>query len=327
LDIGGIWELIILKPMINTMISLSQVLWGSFGLTIIILTLVARGVMFPLTRKQLRASKAMQTLQPKLTALQKKHGADKEKLAQEQMRLYKESGVSPTGCLGPMLIQMPIWVALYQAIIRVMAVNPESFLNLSRYLYSWPIVYEALPLNNHFLWMNLASPDFLLAVLVGITMFIQQKMTQSPITDPSNPAQAQAQTMTVMMPLMFTFLSISMPSGLPLYWFVSNLLSTIIQYFSNGWGGLEPTVNRLIEQISGFFSHKTITNIQSRVNITGGQTDTTVVDGLSDKEDNITDTEGQSIQTSEEAEAEKMKRLEKNKSKSKSKKSKRSKRK
>lgn len=327
MDIGGIWELIILKPMINTMISLSQVLWGSFGLTIIILTLVARGVMFPLTRKQLRASKAMQTLQPKLTALQKKHGADKEKLAQEQMRLYKESGVSPTGCLGPMLIQMPIWVALYQAIIRVMAVNPESFLNLSRYLYSWPIVYEALPLNNHFLWMNLASPDFLLAVLVGITMFIQQKMTQSPITDPSNPAQAQAQTMTVMMPLMFTFLSISMPSGLPLYWFVSNLLSTIIQYFSNGWGGLEPTVNRLIEQISGFFSHKTITNIQSRVNITGGQTDTTVVDGLSDKEDNITDTEGQSIQTSEEAEAEKMKRLEKNKSKSKSKKSKRSKRK
>lgn len=77
MDIGGIWELIILKPMINTMISLSQVLWGSFGLTIIILTLVARGVMFPLTRKQLRASKAMQTLQPKLTALQKKHGADK----------------------------------------------------------------------------------------------------------------------------------------------------------------------------------------------------------------------------------------------------------
>ncbi len=133
--------------------------------------------------------------------------------------------------------------------------------------------------------------------------------------------------MTVMMPLMFTFLSISMPSGLPLYWFVSNLLSTIIQYFSAGWGGLEPTVNRLIEQISGVFSRKTITNIQSRVNITGGQPDTTIVDGSSDKEDDIIDAEDQSIQTREEAEAEKKKRLEKNRSKSKAKKSKRSKRK
>jgi YidC/Oxa1 family membrane protein insertase len=256
LDIGAIWDIIILKPMINSMISLSQVLWGSFGLTIVVLTLIVRGGMYPLTLKQLRASKAMQSLQPKLAALQKKHAADKEKLAQEQMRLYRESGVSPTGCLLPMLIQMPIWIALYQAIIRVMAVNPESFLNLSHYLYSWPVVFDALPLNNQFLWLNLANSDYLLAVLVGLSMFVQQKMTQAPASADASPAQSQAQTMTVMMPLMFTFLSMSFPSGLALYWVTSNIISVVMQYFIAGWGGLEPIKSRLVEKISALFSRK-----------------------------------------------------------------------
>jgi len=254
LDIGAIWDLIILKPMINSLISLSQVLWGSFGLTIIVLTVIVRGAMYPLTLKQLRATKAMQMLQPKLAALQKKHGSDKQKLAQEQMQLYKESGVSPSGCLLPMLIQMPIWIALYQAIIRVMAVNPESFLNLSHYLYSWPVVFEALPLNNQFLGLNLASPNFLLAIIVGASMWVQQKMVQAPPVPGADPkAQSQAQTMTVMMPLMFTFLSMSFPSGLALYWVASNIISFVMQYFISGWGGLEPLKDKLVLRLSQLF--------------------------------------------------------------------------
>jgi YidC/Oxa1 family membrane protein insertase len=239
LDIGAIWDVIALQPMINIVIGLSDILFGSFGLAIIALTIVIRGLMYPLTRKQLNATKAMQGLQPKLAELQKKHGKDKQKLAQEQMKLYKESGVSPTGCLVPMLIQMPIWIALYQSIIRVLAVNPDSFLNLSRYLYDWPIVYSALPLNQHFLWMNLASSDFFLALLVGASMWVTQKMTTPVSADPKQ--QAQGRTMLIMMPLMFTFLSLSFPSGLALYWVASNLITIGMQYFIvGGWGGLLP---------------------------------------------------------------------------------------
>ena len=237
MDIGAIWDLIILKPMINAVIGLSDIFFSNLGLTIIALTIVVRGVMYPLTRRQLRATKAMQSLQPKIAELQKKHGKDKQKLAQEQMRLYKESGVNPVGCLGPMLVQMPIWIALYQAIIRVLAVNPESFLNLSRYLYDWPIVYSALPLNNHFLWMNLANSDFFMAILVGATMWAAQKMITPVTSDPKQ--RSQSQMMTVMMPIMFTFLALSFPSGLALYWMVTNLITIIMQYFTlGGWGSL-----------------------------------------------------------------------------------------
>jgi YidC/Oxa1 family membrane protein insertase len=225
--------------MINIVIGMSDVLFSNLGLTIIALTIVVRGVMYPLTRRQLRATKAMQSLQPKIAELQKKHGKDKQKLAQEQMRLYKESGVNPVGCLGPMLLQMPIWIALYQAIIRVLAVNPESFLNLSRYLYDWPIVYSALPLNNQFLWMNLANSDFFMAILVGATMWVAQKMITPVTSDPKQ--RSQSQLMTVMMPLMFAFLALSFPSGLALYWMITNLITIAMQYFTlGGWGSLMP---------------------------------------------------------------------------------------
>ena len=240
MDIGAIWDLIILQPMINVVIGLSDILFSNFGLTIIIAAIIVRGALYPLTRRQLRATKAMQSLQPKIAELQKKHGKDKQKLAQEQMRLYKESGVSPAGCLGPMLIQMPIWIALYQAIIRILAVSPDSFLNLSHYLYNWPIVYSALPLNNHFLWMNLAVPDFFLAILVGASMWITQKMMTPVSTDPKQ--KSQTQMMTIMMPFMFFFLSMSFPSGLALYWVASNLITIVMQYFAlGGWGSLLPS--------------------------------------------------------------------------------------
>ena len=239
MDIGAIWDLIILQPIINSMIALSDILFSNFGLSIIILTIVIRGLMYPLTIKQLHATRAMQSLQPKIAELKKKHGKDKQKLAQEQMRLYKESGVSPAGCLGPMLIQMPIWIALYQSIIRVLAVDPGSFLNLSRYLYSWPVLYEALPLNNQFLWLNMATPDIFLALLVGGSMWVTQKMITPVSTDPKQ--QAQGRTMLIMMPVMFTFLSMTFPSGLALYWVSTNLITIVIQYFVTGWGGLRPS--------------------------------------------------------------------------------------
>jgi YidC/Oxa1 family membrane protein insertase len=177
-------------------------------------------------------------LQPKIQALQKKYAKDRQRLAQEQMALMKESGTSATGCLVPMIIQMPIWIALYQAIIRVLAVTPEDFLNLSRHLYNWPVLYEALPLDSTFLWINLAAPDYVLALLVGGAMLIQQKMTMTPSTDPK--VAAQGKMMLFMMPAMFVFISITFPAGLAIYWLTSSILRIIMQFFATGPGELRP---------------------------------------------------------------------------------------
>ena len=239
---GEIWDLIAVQPMINVLIVLSSYLFNSLGLSIFILTIIVNICMLPLTRKQLRATKAIQDLQPKLAELKKMYAKDKQKLGREQMRLYKESGMSPTGCLVPMLIQMPIWIALFQSIMRLVAVIPENFLGLSQYLYSWPVVYSTLPLGNNFLWLNLATGDTLLALLVGGTMWLQQKMVTPTTTDPKQ--QAQSRMMLWMMPMMFAFLTLQFPSGLALFWVTSNIIRIVIQYFATGWGGLVPAAAR-----------------------------------------------------------------------------------
>jgi YidC/Oxa1 family membrane protein insertase len=234
--VGEIWDLIAMQPMINVLIVLTHYLFNSFGLAIIAVTIIVNACMLPLTLKQIRASKAMQDLQPKMAELQKKYAKDKQKLAQEQMKLYKESGVSPAGCLLPLLIQMPVWIALFQSIMRVLAVIPENLMGLSDYLYSWPIVYSTLPLSNNFLWLNLAAGDIFLALLVGGTMWVQQKMVMTPAADPRQ--QTQSSIMLWMMPIMFAFLTLSFPSGLALYWVTSSIIRIGIQYFVTGWGGL-----------------------------------------------------------------------------------------
>jgi len=234
--IGDIWNLIAMQPMINTLIVLTSYLFNNFGVAIIVLTLAVNGVMFPLTMKQVRASKAMQDLQPKIAELQKKYAKEKDKLAREQMKLFKESGVSPAGCLLPLVVQMPIWIALFQSIMRVLAVIPENLVGLSNFLYSWPIVYTTLPLENHFLWLNLASGDIFLALLVGGTMWVQQKMVMTPATDPGK--QSQSNMMLWMMPIMFAWLTMTFPSGLAIFWVTSNIFRIGLQYFIGGWGGL-----------------------------------------------------------------------------------------
>jgi len=235
----NVWDLMILQPVINILIVLSHYLASNFGLAIIALTIIVNACMLPVTQKQLRAFKGMQELQPKLAELQKKYAKDRQKLAKEQMRLYKESGMNPAGCLVPMLIQMPIWIALFQSIMLSLAVAPEGLLNLARYLYSWPVVFSILPLGKDFLWLNLAEPDMLLAILVGGTMWVQQKMVMPTTADPKQ--QAQSRMMLWMMPLMFGFLCLSFPSGLALFWATSNTIRIVLQYFATGWGALAPS--------------------------------------------------------------------------------------
>ncbi len=231
------WELIIQQPMTNVLIVMSHYLAGNFGLAIIALTIIVNLAMLSLTLSQIRSTKAMQDLQPKMAELQQKYGKDKQKLAQEQMKLYKESGVKPAGCAVTMLIQMPVWIALYQAVMLALAVAPEALLSLSKYLYSsWPVVFSALPLSRDFLGLDLAGTNYILAILVGATMWVQQKMSTAM---PTNPTQRQqSQMMLWMMPLLFTFLALSFPSGLALYWVVNSLFRIVLQYRVTGWGDL-----------------------------------------------------------------------------------------
>jgi YidC/Oxa1 family membrane protein insertase len=232
----NLWELIIQQPIINVLIVMTHYLASSFGLAIIALTVIVNLAMLPLTLSQIRSAKAMQDLQPKLAELQKKFGKDRQKMAQEQMRLYKESGVKPAGCAITMVIQMPVWIALYQSIMLALAVAPEGLLNLSRYLYPWPVLFSILPLNNTFLTMNLAAPNFILAILVGVTMWLQQKMSTTPSADPKQAQQAQL--MLWMMPMMFAVLALSFPAGLSLYWVTSSVFRIVLQYRVTGWGGI-----------------------------------------------------------------------------------------
>jgi YidC/Oxa1 family membrane protein insertase len=233
------WNLIIGNPVLNVLIALSHILGGSFGLAIIALTIIVRLATWPLNKRQLKSTKALQEMQPKIQELQKKYGKNQQKLQQEMMKLYKEAGVNPLGCLWPMLVQFPIWIALYQAIMRALATTPDNLLDLAGRLYSWDIVNQAIPLSSQFLGLDLAGQgNIILAIIVGGTMWLQQKMTQAPSVDPRQ--ESTSRIMLLMMPLMFGLLSLSFPAGLGLYWAVSNIIGIITQYFfTGGWGYLK----------------------------------------------------------------------------------------
>lgn len=235
------WNEILLRPMLNGLFLFYKLLFNNFALSIVLLTLLVRLLTLPLTMKQLKATKAISELQPQLQELQKKYAKDKPKISQETMRLYREKGISPMGCLLPMVIQFPVWIGLYQVLIMSLNLTPEGLLGLSRALYSWlGVAHEAIPLNARLLWLNLAQPDStpVLPVLVGASMWVMQKMTALPSADPTQAATNRM--MLWMWPLMFAFLTFSFPSGLALYWVVSNAIGIVMQYFITGWGGLKP---------------------------------------------------------------------------------------
>ena len=124
------------QPVLLYSIFLSQ-----FGISIIAFTLIVRAIMIPLSVKQSLQLRAMSALQPKLKEIQERYSKDRQRISQETMKLYKQEGVNPLGCLGPMFIQFPIWIGLYQALLQTLPSTPESLVGLSGHLYSWlPIV-------------------------------------------------------------------------------------------------------------------------------------------------------------------------------------------
>jgi len=236
-----LFHILLVVPMTNVLVATARIFGGNFGVAIIVFTLVMRFITWPLTASQYKASRSMQQLQPQLQELQKKYkGKDPKKLQAETMALYKEAGVNPLGCIFPMLVQFPIWIALYRVINVALGNTPESYVSLSQTLYQVPFIHTAVPLSTQFLIWNLGQPDttYILPILVAASMYVQQKLiTPTPTAATTQQQQQQQQTqqmMTWMMPLMFGFMSLNVPAGLALYWFVSNLSGIILQYFYMG---------------------------------------------------------------------------------------------
>lgn len=178
---------------------------GNYGIAIIVLTIIIKILFYPLTKKSLHSMRDMQKMQPMMAAVKEKYKGDKDKMNKELMELYKRHKLNPVGGCLPMVLQIPVFIALYE------------------------VLYVAIELRHapFFLWitdLSAKDPYYITPVLMGATMFLQQKMTPSAV----DPAQ---QKIMMLMPIVFTFMFLSFPAGLVLYWLVNNVLSIGQQYF------------------------------------------------------------------------------------------------
>ena len=248
------WDTIIIQPFINLLLWISNFV-GNFGVAIILFTILTRIILYPLTVSQIKSSTAMQALQKdkRYIEIQTKYKNDKEKLAQEQMKLYQELKINPLSSCLPTLIQFPIIIGLYQAMIQTMAAGPIDLLKLTRHIYpNFLKLSEVLPLNSQFLWMDMGLPERLnipglnfgipvLAIVVVITTYISTKIMTPPAQPGANDQGAMmSKMMNLYMPVLMGWLAWTLQSGLALYFVVTNLIQ-IAQYAISGnvhWGNL-----------------------------------------------------------------------------------------
>jgi YidC/Oxa1 family membrane protein insertase len=194
---------------------------GNYGVAIILLTVVSKVLFYPLTVKSMRSMKAMQALAPQINQLRSKYKNDPQRMQRETLDLYRKHKVNPAGGCLPMIAQIPIFYALYLALSVSVELQGAEFLCFGR-MPAWiPLLGGAD------LWIcDLANydPTYILPVLMGVTMFVQQKMT--PVA--GDPRQAK---MMLFMPFVFTFMFLNLPAGLVLYWTVSNVLQIAQQWY------------------------------------------------------------------------------------------------
>ncbi|GGE06103.1 membrane protein insertase MisCA [Marinithermofilum abyssi] len=201
---GGIWDRFFVYPLTKLLDYTYDVL-GSYGLAILVATILVRLLVLPLTLKQMKSSKEMQALQPELNKMREKYRNNQQKLQEETMKLFQKHNVNPlAGCL-PILIQLPILLAFYQAIMRDQEIKASTFL--------W------LQLGQH-------DPYLILPILAAVTTYLQSVVMG--MSD--NP---QARVFMFIMPVMIFVLALSFPAALSLYWVYSNLF-TMVQYYFLG---------------------------------------------------------------------------------------------
>ncbi len=250
------WDTIVIQPFVNVLLLINSLV-NNFGVSIILLTILIRLVTHPLTVQQFKASQGMQKLNedPRYKKIQEKYKNDRDRLAQEQMKLYKELGINPMGSCLPTLIQFPIILGLYQSVVRAMAASPFELFRLQQSIYPGFIrPAEVLPLQNRFLWMDLGQPERImifgvaipfLAILVVGTTYLQSKLIQ-PASSGNDQGAMISKSMSIYMPLLMGFMAYSLASGLALYFFVSNLFG-IVQFAAMGradWSNILPFLKK-----------------------------------------------------------------------------------
>ena len=247
------WETIIVNPFTNALLMIYKLIGGDFGIAIILFTILIRVVTHPLMASQIKGSTKMQQLQAskEWQDIQKKYKDDKEKLAQEQMKYYKEIGYNPLSSCLPSIIQIPLIFGLYQSIMRALASSPMQLLTLTRTVYPFFHIADLVPLNSKFLWMNLGQPERLylfglaipfLAVIVALTTYVQSKVTMPATSTPGDQSAMMGNMMSVYMPLLLGYFALTFASGLSVYFITGNVIG-IAQYALLGkvnWRALIP---------------------------------------------------------------------------------------
>ena len=196
------WAWFIAKPLF-WLLTFIQKLVHNWGLAIICVTLVVKAILYPLTKAQYTSMAKMRMLQPKLQEMRERFGEDRQRMSQEMMKLYKDEKVNPLGGCLPLLLQMPIFIALYWTFMEAVELRHAPF-------FGW--IQD----------LSAQDPYYILPILMGASMFLLQKMSPTPVADPMQ------QKIMNFMPLIFMVFFLWFPAGLVLYWLVSNLI-TIIQ--------------------------------------------------------------------------------------------------
>ena len=258
------WDTIIIQPMTNLLLWIYDVLGHGphmFGLAIILFTILIKVITWPLNASQVKGAQAMQELQndKEWQDIQKKYAKDKEKIAQEQMRIYKERGINPFASCLPTLVQFPIIIGLYQSITRALSITPFDMLKLARTIYPFQNVEGIIPLNSKFLWMDLGRPESIqilgfalptLAIIVALTTYVQSKLTMPATSNPNDQSAQMTSMMSIYMPLMLGWFALNFASGIAVYFITSNLLG-IAQYAATGranWRNLLPGGDKQISK-------------------------------------------------------------------------------
>lgn len=228
---GDLFRAVFYQPIFNLLIFLYDIAGKDIGIAILLLTVIVKLVLWPLSAKALRSQKALTDLQPKVDALKKQYGEDKEGMAKALMALYSQEKVSPMSSCLPVLIQLPVLIALYQALSH--GLKAEGF----EHLYSF--VPNPGTINQSFLGMvDLAARSIPLAIIAGISQFFQARMMvtkQQPKGTPGGGDEQMLATMNkqmvYMMPVLTVFISWNLPGGLAFYWLLTNILTIIQQAF------------------------------------------------------------------------------------------------
>lgn len=226
------WETLIVNPMINALLFFYDLLGNNFILAIAVFTIVIRVITLPLNMRQQRSMMRTQEIQPQIQAIQKKYKDNPQKMQEEFRRIGYNPADTLSGCL-PTLLQFPILIGLYQAIIIVLGTTPQALFELVPRVYQAINLTPLIPVENMFLWLNLSQPDpfFVLPIIVFASMFIQQKLLAPAAAkgqdQKDNPAAAMTQSMQYTMPLMFGFFSLQFPSGLSIYFILANIIGIV----------------------------------------------------------------------------------------------------